>query len=31
VIINTFGEAEVDNPIDPPEFDFSFFSIPIGE
>lgn len=31
VIINTFGEAEVDNPIDPPEFNFSFFSIPIGD
>ena len=31
VIIKTFGETEVDNPIDPPEFKFNFFSIPIGD
>ena len=31
VIIKTFGEVEVDDPIDPPEFKFNFFSIPIGD
>jgi len=31
LIIETFGETEVDNSIDPPEFDFNFFSIPIGD
>ena len=31
VIIKAFGEVKVDEPIDPPEFKFNFFSIPIGD
>ena len=30
-IIQAFGEVELDNPIDPPEFNLNLFSIPISE